>query len=112
MTTYFEKNMTRGINELEARAQASPWLQGVEIVLMQGMAFGKEIIMHEVPEGEIIDPTFKLGYKQAQILMDDLWQAGIRPSDGKSNTGELKATEKHLQDMRTIAFNKLEIDNK
>ena len=47
--------------------------------------------------------------RNAQILMDDLWNAGLRPTEGSGSAGSLAATQKHLQDMRTIAFHKLRI---
>jgi hypothetical protein len=40
-----------------------------------------------------------------QQLMDGLWQAGFRPStEHHGTTGQLAATEKHLDDMRALAF--------
>ena len=36
------------------------------------------------------DPT------EAQHLMDELWYLGIRPTEGHGSTGQLAATEKHL----------------
>jgi len=41
--------------------------------------------------------------------MDDLWAAGVRPTEGTGSAGSLSATEKHLSDMRIIAFNQLGI---
>ncbi len=48
----------------------------------------------------------------AQQLMDDLWQCGLRPSEGTGSAGAMAAVEKHLADMRTIAFNRLKIGDK
>jgi hypothetical protein len=45
---------------------------------------------------------------EAQTLMDDLWQAGLRPSEGSGSAGSLAATERHLADMQKIAFKFLE----
>lgn len=45
----------------------------------------------------------------AQVLMDDLWNCGIRPTDGAGTAGSMRATEKHLEDMRAIVFQKMEI---
>jgi hypothetical protein len=41
--------------------------------------------------------------------MDELWMLGFRPERGELSVGQVAATEKHLQDMRTIAFSTLEI---
>ncbi len=43
-----------------------------------------------------------------QGLMDSLWQAGVRPRD-VGTPGHLAATTKHLEDMRTIAFSRLDL---
>lgn len=44
---------------------------------------------------------------EAQELMDNLWRCGFRPTEGKGSAGQLAATDRHLQDMRAIAFHKL-----
>jgi hypothetical protein len=44
--------------------------------------------------------------QEAQLLFDELWQLGLRPTSEPSGEG-IKA---HLEDMRAIAFAKMEID--
>ena len=63
----------------------------------------------EIPEGSPVNPTFSLEYQEAQELMDALWNVGLRPTHGKSSTGQLEAVERHLTDMRPIAFSKLAV---
>lgn len=46
----------------------------------------------------------------AQQLIDDLWQCGLRPSEGTGSAGALAAVEKHLADMRKIVGSKLKIE--
>jgi hypothetical protein len=60
----------------------------------------------ETPEidGLEREPTFSLSPEEAQTLMDDLWQCGLRPTEGTGSAGSLKATERHLEDMRTLVF--------
>jgi hypothetical protein len=41
--------------------------------------------------------------------MDDLWEAGIRPTEGTGSAGALKATQDHLTDMRKIVFSQLKM---
>jgi hypothetical protein len=41
----------------------------------------------------------------AQLLMDRLWECGLRPTEGSGSAGSLSATQKHLEDMRTLVFN-------
>jgi hypothetical protein len=64
----------------------------------------------EKVEGEAADPVFELDVFQAQTLVNELWDQGIKPEQAKPRSGEIGAVKQHLQDMRAIAFNKLEID--
>lgn len=59
-----------------------------------------------VEEDEFIytEPTARLRQNEAQELMDSLWQCGLRPSEGSGSAGALAATQKHLEDMRTLVF--------
>jgi hypothetical protein len=49
------------------------------------------------------EPTFHLRYEQAQRLMDELWNCGLRPSEGMGSAGQLAATQKHLEDERALS---------
>ncbi len=49
-------------------------------------------------------PTFVLRAEEAQFLMDGLWDCGLRPSEGSGSAGAMAATQKHLEDMRTLVF--------
>lgn len=50
------------------------------------------------------EPTLTLKPEEAQILIDELWDCGMRPTDIKDQSGELRATKKHLRDMRKLAL--------
>lgn len=39
-----------------------------------------------------------------QQLMDELWRAGFRPSEGTGSAGQLAATQAHLKDMQKLVF--------
>ncbi|MBI5255418.1 MAG: hypothetical protein HY855_02885 [Burkholderiales bacterium] len=52
-------------------------------------------------------PAVTLDQTSAQQLMDELWRCGLRPSEGTGSAGSLAATERHLEDMRSIAFGML-----
>lgn len=52
----------------------------------------------------VVEPMLKLRQEAAQRLMDELWRAGLRPSEGSGSAGSLAATERHLADMKAIAF--------
>lgn len=56
------------------------------------------------------EPTFRLDETRAQVLMDDLWVCGLRPTEGKGSAGALAATERHLKDLQKIVFERLGID--
>ena len=45
----------------------------------------------------------------AQVLMDDLWNCGIRPTEGAGTAGAMGAVQGHLNDMRAIVSKKLGI---
>jgi len=71
------------------------------------VALAKPIIMERQEEKDICvmpDPTFVLRPEEAQALMDSLWTCGLRPSEGSGSAGAMAATQKHLEDMRTLVF--------
>lgn len=57
-----------------------------------------------------IEAPISLLPQATQKLMDDLWDAGFRPSEGTGSAGCLAATQKHLTDMRKIVSNKLKVE--
>lgn len=92
---------------MEMRCMRQPWRSDIEFVLMDhssGLAAAVNVVMEKVPEGGIIRPTGVLDATAAQVLMDDLWSCGIRPTEGSGSAGSLAATERHLKDMQSIAF--------
>ena len=95
---------------LIVRAHAAPWHNGVEFLAMQDNCVGVYVGMEEVKERfQTTKSTFTLRYDEAQILMDDLWNAGLRPTEGAGSAGAMRAVESHLKDLRKIAFNRLKI---
>ncbi len=97
-------------NGLEIRVQKAPHFFGTQMVFFERGFDNKivtvgELIMKERKEGVMIPPGSRLeiGDTAIQILMDDLWQCGFRPTEGTGSAGSLRATEKHLEDMRDIA---------
>lgn len=54
------------------------------------------------------DPTIELYFEEAQMLMDELWRVGLRPTEGTGSTGSLAATERHLKDMQALTFRLLD----
>jgi hypothetical protein len=72
----------------------------------------KEIIWEDSNPSLCKNADFSLDDMASQVLMDDLWNCGVRPTEGSGSAGSLKATENHLDDMRKIAFNRLKIDER
>lgn len=58
---------------------------------------------------QFVPPCMSIPIEAAQALMDELWHVGLRPSEGTGSAGSLAATERHLADMKAIAFHALNI---
>lgn len=77
---------------------------GNEDNLRQIKSYASDATVKRLEEGEIIKPLFSLDWQVSQKLMDDLWDCGIRPTEGSGSSGQLAATQRHLEDMRNFAF--------
>lgn len=56
-------------------------------------------------------PSFaSINQLQAQQLMDDLWECGLRPSEGSGSAGSMKAVQDHLKDFKTILWHTMKIE--
>lgn len=100
-------------NKIKIYAQRQPHFgQGIELMIANGRDPAKLTYTHLSDEERCcyVPPTEVITNTAAQMLMDELWNCGIRPSEGTGSAGSLKATENHLDDMRKIAFKKLNID--
>lgn len=93
---------------LEVIAQLSPWRKSVEIALVEprgnNYACAETLIMVDRQEGIMVTPAFTLEPKAVQMLMDDLWRCGYRPSEGEGSAGQLASVKYHLEDMRKLVF--------
>jgi hypothetical protein len=107
--------LERGI---EVFCQRNPIWQKVGIWIIQ-RDFSRENaprVVGKIADWIEVDPvketpeSFVLSYSAAQNLMDELWREGFRPTEGTGSAGALAAVQKHLEDMRKIAFRKLAID--
>lgn len=54
-------------------------------------------------------PWVTLDRESAQRLMDELWNVGLRPSEGTGSAGQLASTQKHLADFRAIVQKTLDV---
>lgn len=98
------------MNEVKVRAQCEPWNPDkIGLLIKQGKEVCINLVMKEFEPGATLEPSFVLDYAAAQVLMDDLWTSGLRPTEGKGSAGAMKAVQYHLEDMRKIAFAKINI---
>lgn len=95
----------------EIRAAAPIWTDSVDLLILErqwGESKIKRVVsaltVKDVTEGDFLEPSMRLTRDAAQQLMDNLWQCGLRPSEGSGSAGALAATQKHLEDMRTLVF--------
>lgn len=98
---------------LQIRAYKVPWGDKVELLgaVQQGskVRVAQRLALETQDEGCVVDPFASLDMHEAQVLMDSLWECGLRPSEGTGSAGAMKATERHLEDMRKIAGAKLNV---
>ena len=93
----------------ELMARREEWNTGISIYMRQrtvgfGSVVAARVTMIPHESGTMIEPMMRLEIQQAQQLMDELWQCGLRPTEGTGSAGSLAATERHLKDMQTVAF--------
>lgn len=62
------------------------------------LSIARAVTLERHEEGTVLpeEPLFSLDDTEAQRLMDELWHLGVRPTEGHGSTGQLAATEKHL----------------
>ena len=95
---------------IKVQCERKRWSKGIEVVVLATDQDGRHsvaapLVFTRLEDGQAIDvPTFKLHQHEAQDLMDELWNCGLRPSEGTGSAGSLAATERHLKDMQTIAL--------
>ena len=112
-----EKGDVVGVDRLmglEIRAQPAPWWHGVELFArarnpLGGYGLITDVILEEQDDHLTVQPlTISLGMEEVQVLMDDLWASGVRPSDKRRDSETLGAVREHLEDMQKIAFRLLD----
>jgi len=96
-------------------ARQTPWSDEVQIVIRRrdgaGVSFASRatFVRAEADNMGPVEPIITLAKDEAQMLMDELWQCGLRPSEGTGSAGALAATQRHLEDMRAIVANVLNL---
>ena len=96
----------------EIRAAMPPWGDTVDLLIMERTWHKGDdkrrvvtaVTVSDVEAHAFLEPTLRLHRDMAQQLMDNLWQCGLRPTEGTGSAGSLAATQKHLEDMRRLVF--------
>lgn len=73
------------------------------------ICYAENLMMNTVQQGTVIKPVVGLQLADAQVLMDDLWNAGLRPTNHKLSDVAFESQGKHLEDMRKIVSTQLGI---
>lgn len=63
----------------------------------------------EIPNDEA---PIRLDQESAQMLMNDLWNAGIRPSDACDKSDVINAKNQHIEDLRKALAAFIEVTKK
>jgi len=93
----------------EVLARNAPWADEVHLLIIErGLTIDQRcignVVMQRAEQGAAAEPSVRISRTAAQQLMDNLWQCGLRPTEGTGSAGSLKATERHLEDMRRLVF--------
>lgn len=93
---------------MKIKAARQVYDKRIDLYIHDGRRTFAQLKFMEVPEGQFVEPSARIFEEDAQVLMDSLWDCGIRPTEGNGSAGAMRATEKHLEDMRKIAFKFIE----
>lgn len=89
---------------IELRAERSAYRLSTSLWLVDGNAVATSVTFESVERHIMPEPTLTLSDEDVQQWMDEMWRAGYRPTNGTGSAGALEATQKHLEDMRTLVF--------
>jgi hypothetical protein len=86
-----------------------PYNDDIDVFMVEGFGSAARYVLpmtlsEPVLNNRCTSPTTSITKAEAQELMDNLWQVGIRPSEGTGSAGQLAATQRHLEDMRRLVF--------
>lgn len=95
-------------------ATLAPYRQGIELTFYRRVfsefEIAEPLVMRKVDENAYKPATLTLSRKTGQQLIDQLWQCGLRPSEGTGSAGAMAAQTKHLNDMRKLVGHHLGVD--
>ena len=94
---------------MKIRTIRNEWGKGLKFQIQDQFMYAESLNFIKIDDRFPASETGQMTTEEAQVLMDDLWDCGIRPTEGSGSAGSLAATERHLEDMRKITFVKLKI---
>jgi hypothetical protein len=75
------------------------------IVTPPSLHYVSSFMIVTVPDdGSLMPNVPSISGETAQRLLQALWDAGLRPNKGEGSAGHVAAIERHLEDMRRLAF--------
>lgn len=86
------------------------WDIGVDIFIFNRDKILSEVKFEEFPIATMPRSNFFMNKENTQRLMDQLWNMGYRPSGIKNKDITMNAMDKHIEDLRRIAFKLLKIE--
>jgi len=98
------------MDKIEIRVHKTPFRRGVELYVAVGDKVVDGFSYSTLSKGYAHSPCAMIDNNAAQALVDDLWAAGYRPTEGSGSAGSLRATENHLSDMRKIVAKTVGVD--
>jgi hypothetical protein len=104
-----QDHRTGEILPIEIMARKEEWNDGVSVYMRQmtvgvGSTMALPVVFAPQQPNERAVPMLSLTIHQAQQLMDELWDCGMRPSEGSGSAGAMAAVQAHLSDMRKLVF--------
>jgi hypothetical protein len=94
----------------QIRVAKGPWSPYLQVLISSdqpragGLFVAEPLTFRPLGEDEIERPQLELNNSDAQSLMDQLWQCGLRPTEGTGSAGAMAATQSHLADLRRLVF--------
>lgn len=92
--------------QLDARIERHLWSDEVFIYLRarydnNRIAYVSNLTMKMSEEGKLPDyEPLRFSIEGAQRLMDELWNCGLRPSEGTGSAGAMRQAEDHLATLK------------
>ena len=100
-------------NRIRFAVMRSPMHGAYELYVMFESLHGELSAAKHPLEFEVVDeadygkqqmPLLRMSEESTSMLMDELWSAGVRPSNGAGSHATHSAMQAHLDDLQKIVF--------